>query len=306
MTSQQSLVCDNSTLTNFKQWAKAISDFFAAAGWVQSSDTGQVNWTSIASVPGSGAYVYEIWKPGDALTPFFIKLEYGNSVGANSPGLRITLSTATNGAGTPLGFIAGPTVTTNQTLTPPSTIATYDCYFSGSNNRMAFMMWRNAPNNVQQFIAVERSVDATGAYTGAYATFFTCGWVGGGSGLAQWSPCVQQSLVFAVGAAPTSGGTIRNQGSSGFLARAYSNNNQAPSGVFNASLPFDTPAPFIGYFDYPVTVLGVGQGADFPEAITFNVTLYGQTRTYMPSKTGPFQYCGTPGWTPYSLCMRYD
>lgn len=33
MTSQQFLVCDSSTLANFKQWAQAISAFFSRATW---------------------------------------------------------------------------------------------------------------------------------------------------------------------------------------------------------------------------------------------------------------------------------
>ena len=79
MSTQQSfLVCDSSTLANFKSWAQTISAFFTTATWTQSADTGQVNWSTIASVPGSGAFVYEIWEPNDGLTTFYVKVEYGN------------------------------------------------------------------------------------------------------------------------------------------------------------------------------------------------------------------------------------
>jgi hypothetical protein len=84
-TSQQFLVCDSSTLANFKSWAQAISGWFATAGWSQAADTGQVNWSTIVSVPGSGAYVYEVWQPNDGLTTFYAKIEYGNSTASACP-----------------------------------------------------------------------------------------------------------------------------------------------------------------------------------------------------------------------------
>ena len=104
---QLQLVCDNSTLTNFKEWAKAISDWFAACDWTQSADTGQVDWGTLASPPGSGAYVYEVWQPGDGLENFYLKIEYGNYSGTNAPTIRLTISTTTDGAGTPTGYIVG-------------------------------------------------------------------------------------------------------------------------------------------------------------------------------------------------------
>jgi hypothetical protein len=163
MTSQQFLVCDSSTLANFKQWAQAISGFFSTAGWSQSTDTGQVNWSTISSVPGSSAFVYEIWEPNDGLTNFFVKMEYGNISGTNCPSLRITISTSTNGAGTSTGFVVGPTSTNVSSFSPPSTTIQYECDFSGAAGRIGVMMWRNITNVGNQLFAIERSVNASGA-----------------------------------------------------------------------------------------------------------------------------------------------
>lgn len=91
--SQSFLACDNSTLTNFKAWGQAISNALSTSTWTQTSDTGQVNWSSIASVPGSGAYVYEIWQPNDGLTAFYLKAEYGNFSGTNMPSIRVSIGT---------------------------------------------------------------------------------------------------------------------------------------------------------------------------------------------------------------------
>lgn len=299
MTSQQFLVCDSSTVANFKQWAQAISSFFTTAGWTQSSDTGQVNWSTISTVPGSGAYVYEVWKPGDGLTAYFLKIEYGNTGAANCPSLRITLSTTTNGAGTATGFVTGPWDTNVVAYTAPSTTTQYECDFSGDAGRMCVMMWRNGINNCQQMFAVERSLNSSGASTSSYATLYVCGL---GSGTVV--PNGQASLVFGIGVPPVfpNGNLV----SGGWCTRGF-----VASTSFNGSIAMDTAAPMIGYFDYPGTVAGLGWAADLAEGVTFNVTLYGSTRTYMPSKNGPFATVanatgrtGNPG--NFALLMRYD
>jgi hypothetical protein len=76
---------------------------------------------------------------------------------------------------------------------------------------------------------------------------------------------------------------------------------------FNGSLAFDTVAPFVGFIDYPLTTIGAGYGADFTEGVTFTVTLYGSTRTYMPTKAGSLNGV-TPGSANglVALCLRYD
>src|SRR6266478_9217496 len=104
-TSTGNSVNDNSSLANFKSWAQAISNAISGFGWVQTGDTGQVNWGSIASVPSS-TYVYEIWKANDAAAatlPIYLKIEYGFS--ATVPRIRMTVGTSSNGSGTITGGV---------------------------------------------------------------------------------------------------------------------------------------------------------------------------------------------------------
>lgn len=309
MTSQQQLVCDNSTLANFKQWAQAISSFFSTAGWLQSSDTGQVNWSTISAVPGSGAFVYEIWEPNDGLTNFFVKMEYGNSTGStNSPCIRVTISTTTNGAGTPSGLVLGGRMCAPSSFGAPSATSQYECDFSGAAGRIGAMMWRNGGNNCQQLFAIERSLNSSGAYTGSYVTLWTVGNNNNNTPSGN-----QQSLVFGVGAGPamlsagfSPGGQTTYGICSSRLGASTFNNNSA---TFNGSIPFDTCAPSVGFFDYPSTMVGIGLTGDFPEGVTFTITLYGATRTYMVSKSGPFTWANTAGGFNGSNCvvgMRYD
>lgn len=298
------LVCDSSTLANFKAWAQPISAWFAAAGWLQSADTGQVNWSTISSVPGSGAYVYEIWEPNDGLTNFYVKMEYGNVSGVNCPGLELSIGTGTNGAGALTGLVMGPQQICGQSYTPSSPILQYECNFSGGSGRIAVMMWRNGTVNNQQFFAIERSVDPSGAYTAGYVTM----WVAGNGGGQAPRFCTQATIVFGVGVAPNSLNNSSTTSNGGWIARLQ--NPLSGTSGFNGSIPFDNCVPGVGYFDYACTVCGVALAIDIPEAVTFSVTLYGATRTYLPSSSGPFNGVGPLGsgndQVNTSLCMRYD
>jgi hypothetical protein len=293
MATQQSfLVCDSSTLANFKNWAQTISTFFTTAGWVQSSDTGQVNWTSIASVPGSGAYVYEIWQPNDGLTTFYLKVEYGNFSGsANSPSIRLTLSSATNGSGTPTGFTCGPFIPNNLAGTPSSSVATYECNFFGNSGMMSVMMWRSASTGnatLPCVFNIERSRDSSGNPTSSYITIYYAGSSGTNTLIYN-----QQSIVFGVGAGLAISNVVPSVRGTGV------------TGSFNGAIPIDLVAPYVGYFDQNCTGLASGAGADFSEGVTFNATVYGTTMTYMPTKitTGLTRF-GPLALTSYIICLR--
>jgi hypothetical protein len=291
MISQQFLVCDSSTLANFKGWAQAIDTFFSTSGWAQSSDTGQVNWSTLSTVPGSGAYVYSIWQPNDGLTNFYVKMEYGNTGGAANPSIRITIGTTTNGAGTLGGFVIGPQVLNPNTTTSASTTATYECDFSGAAGRIGALLWRTGPtgNTIPQLFAIERSVNSSGSYTSSHVTLFT--------NSTASNRQYQATIVFGVGVPPNA---IPPSSNGGWIARV----TNLGAVAFNGSIPLDTCAPFVGFFDQPLTMVGISSAADLAEGITFTLTLYGSTRTYLPTKVlGSAIYQGGFGGC---VCMRYD
>lgn len=296
-------VCDSSTLANFKSWAQSISTWFSTAGWLQSSDTGQVNWTTISSVPGSAAYVYEIWEPNDGMTNFYVKVEYGNFSGTNCPTFRFTISTTTNGAGQPSGLVLGP-ILCNQTLfTPSSATNIYPCNYHGAAGRIAVMMWQangtstsgNAPGS--QFFAIERSLNSSGAYTNSYVSL----WTNGSSGTGPTSS-FQGTLVFGVGVAPN----IQSSGNvyGGWVARFQYLNTA--TNAFNEKLPFDTCSPCVGSFDFPCTVCGVMNAQDVTEGAVFSTSVYGTSHTYLPSKINYFNRPINAASGVLALCMRFD
>ena len=96
-------LADNAT---FQAWATGIDDQIKDMGWVQTSDTGQVDVTTVAR-PAAGAYAgYRIYRMDDSLqstSPVFLKLEYGCGGVNDRPALRAQLSSCDQRRGHALG-----------------------------------------------------------------------------------------------------------------------------------------------------------------------------------------------------------
>jgi hypothetical protein len=95
---------DQTTDAGFRAWVSSIITQLAAVGLTQTSDTGQIN-TSTVTRPGSGntSAGYTIWQFNDSLqgtSPIYFKLEFGSGSAAANPQMWVTVGTGTNGAGT--------------------------------------------------------------------------------------------------------------------------------------------------------------------------------------------------------------
>lgn len=322
MTSQQFLVCDSSTVANFKSWASALSNFIRSAGWTNSSDTGQLNgagagnWAGVTTVPGSGAFYYEVFQPGDGLQNYYLKLEYGNigSTNVNAPTLRITLGASTNGSGTLTGFTTSAFILASNNFTAgliaqTDTVQQFECDFSGDSGRLCIMLWRNHPWMLTQMFCIQRSLNASGSPTNTYVTLFGMGnqTFKGGTVVNYTASTFQQSLHFTYGAA-----TLYAAGSSN-IGWNYKPLPSANFGSlsFAGMVPIQAIQPVVGVFDYPCTAVACGSFSDFIEGAPITVTnQYGQTKTYMPTK-------GAVAWTavssggntvtaPVTVLMEYD
>lgn len=289
--SQQFLLFDNSTLANFKNWAQAISNFFTTAGWSVTSDTGQVNWSSISSVPASGAFVYEVWKPGDALTAFYVKIQYGTSSGSPAGARwRWQVGTGTDGSGNLTGTVLPSSSTffeigTGAGVGQGST--TFECNFSGASDRMSFMMWRNGTGtsvNPAQIMSVERTKDTSGANTSEGVTAVSCGPTSSPIGVQA-----QQTIAFGVGAGPVTANRI-------YIALG---NGQNASSAFATNIPVSPVFPEYGKYGNPLTTIGFVHSQDVAAGGVFSTTLYGSTVTYIASTV-----TATPA--NMNVVMRFD
>lgn len=297
-TQQANHVSDSSTLTNFKDWAQAISSAFTTFGWVQTADTGQVNWASIVSAPAANGYVYEIWHPADALqtgaTAYYVKVEYGNQGTVASPQIRLTIGTGTNGSGTITGgFILGPYFCPRQGLTSLGASTVAECSYSGDTGRFGCLLWRNT-NNVCAF-SIERTLDSTGAPQSDGVTLF----IGGND---QGGRVTQQTLAFGVG--------LGNVCNSPIMLMAYGqapgNTNNSTTQALAGNIPMSPMFPLYGKFGNPHTVVLFGRSADVGEGTTFTTTVYGSTRTYLATSGNQANSWAVQNGNNTLFCLRYD
>jgi hypothetical protein len=302
MTSNQALVRDNSTLANFKNWAKAISDFFITAGWTRTADTGQVNWSTIASVPAGGAFVYEILQTNDGATTYYLKVEYGtNATGSNNPEMRFTAGTSTTGTGNVSGLTTGVFLANLDPGGNGDGASTFNCYFSGDAGRMCIMMWRDVTDAQNPWaMAVQRSINASGTYTNSYFTLAVVAYNYG----SQNSDVYQQSVVFGVGSGPQRQTMLK--GGLNVLGGAFT------SEIFNGSTAVSPVYPEVGIFDNPMDALMVGSNSDFTEGQIVTIPAgnmpYGTAHTYVCSQRTAFLSCGPAGNAVQhsTILLRYD
>lgn len=110
------------TDASFRAWAQLIHDSLVSVGLIQTSDTGQIDLTSVSTPGSNNTYAgYEIWRFNDsrqATDPIYIKLEYGRGGAAGRPSLRVSVGVGSNGSGT----LTTPTSTI--ALTPSGTPTT--------------------------------------------------------------------------------------------------------------------------------------------------------------------------------------
>ncbi len=172
---------ESSNDATFRAWGSDIAARLATAGLIQTADTGQINWVTVLR-PAINAYGgYEIWRFDDTLqatSPVFIKIEYGTSNNAATPAIRVTISSGTNGAGTPTGLVSTATVNyASGALVANANITNFPSHAVHTEGFFAlvFKMGAGASSLTLFAFSVSRSVDNTGAATADAVVMLGCG-----------------------------------------------------------------------------------------------------------------------------------
>jgi hypothetical protein len=174
------------TNAQFTAWAQNISSHFTSAGMVQTLDSGQINWATVATPSATRQKMgYEIWKFADAFqstSPVFVRIDYGSGGASTLPGIWLQLGSGSNGSGQLTGPISNPNMAGSNGLNIASaaTVAnTENCYFSGNTNYINTWMFMNKDGGVgisQPFgFSLERTKNASGADTGQGILFTAYG-----------------------------------------------------------------------------------------------------------------------------------
>ena len=260
-----------------------------ASGTVTVATSTQVNethagsgTTTASTLPGTSAYIYEIWAPGDALqtggTAYYFRIDYGTGGSANVPSFKVNLGTSTNGAGT----LSGITLTSITSGTVGQSTTQFECDFSGDTGRLDFILWRTHTTGTSRFLfAIERTLNVDGTPSSDGVTIFY-----GNSGS---NATKQQTLLFGIGAATQYSRTP-------FIINGQSTSSTDP---LNNNTPISPVFPCYGKFGNPQTVFAAINGGDIGDGCLFTTTLYGSTRTYMASLNAMFQNAT-------AVAFRYD
>lgn len=160
---------DNTSDATFRAWGSVVDGFFATAGWVQTADTGQINWTTVTKATTiNTSQGYSIWRMNDTLQgtyPIYLKIEYGTGPAAGPiPGIWITIGSGSDGSGTITGILR-----TRLQSAPylGYTSTAYTSYASGDVDRVCMLLWTQSTSaQAWMGFSIERTKNSSGITTG--------------------------------------------------------------------------------------------------------------------------------------------
>lgn len=176
------------TDASFRAWIAEIIAALTAAGWVQTTDTGQLNPATITYPTSNNAIQGSmIWRMADALqatAPVFVKFSFGSQDLTTKVNFQVSIGTGSNGA----GALTGNNILTADIGIASNAAANDSLYSSGSTNRFAMAMWPAVDAARSIFFSIERSKDAGGNDTTdgvIFASRSGSSWAGSGSWIAN-------------------------------------------------------------------------------------------------------------------------
>lgn len=290
-TSTYSTVVDHTNDAGFRAWGLELSTALSAVGLVKTSDTGQINWTTVTRPGTSTAAGYEIYRFDDALqgtAPIYFKLEYGTATSALIPQLWFTIGTGSDGSGGITGSVVSRTICALLPNTPNVSVP-YPSYISYVDGQLSVCCKTGAGalgGYPGMFFHIGRTTDDTGADTadGIIAYYKTVG----------STYHAQQCRLFA------SGSTITVAASTFCLV----------PGLMTASMVGSDIQVFKNYSTFPLVRPNVGVvttiTAEVPAGNTISVAVVGSTpRTYI--SIGQAGYgCGVAASSNYCAAILWE
>lgn len=155
------------TETDFRAFVTQTESMLAASGLTRTADTGQVDPLTVPRPATANNFSgYSVWRFSDALqsvAPVFFKIEYGLGGNTTAPALRVTVGTASDGAGNIVGAAS-----TGPFVVAPTGSQTVDSKeWFGVHNRWGFGLSAGVLNNVTPAnygvgFAIQRTVSPDG------------------------------------------------------------------------------------------------------------------------------------------------
>lgn len=314
---------NGANLAAVKAWGSSISSLFSGAGLVQTSDTGQVNWTTTTYTPrttsGTSTIGYEVWRFSDSLqstSPIFLIVTYlqGWNTSTNQAYLvSLQVCTSTNGGGT--AVTGGTTANLLQISTASVALVTaggvagwsgpINAFSSGDGSYLVLVFGNSssatgfANGGGLGTFYIDRTHDASGAITAEGYMLAVTGWNG------NYNENTASAVYLGYSA---SLGTFNQVGSgaassTGYMLPGYI----VESMSVGTTLGFDAPVQVANQKLLPPILAAVGYwSADAAQGTVVTMTLSGSTHTYY--LLGAFATLADrlPGNTSAALAVRYE
>ena len=169
----------NNTDALFRAWSQFIFDGMIAGGWVQTADTGQINFATVTRPTiANNARGYVILRMDDALqatVPVYLRLDFGSGGAANNMGLWVTLGAASDGAGAITNpWLSNPTSAQPlvSSLSNSTSLVQPYSFLSADNDRVQIAIAYNAAGAVGMIMSLERTHSPSGAHDGTGVIFY--------------------------------------------------------------------------------------------------------------------------------------
>lgn len=268
---------DNTTDATYRAWVNVIHNQLSALGWVQTSDTGQINLSTATRSQTAGTN-YEIWRTNDGGTTLYMKIEYVSTLNSGKQGIAITVGQSTDGAGNITGSMKTVRMGTEYVNPSAQETSPTTCYISGDASRIACALNVDAVNTYNTIcFGVERVKDANGAdiTTGG---FMVAMWNGGASVRTAATGVSGQKTGFSQYVANGTGpGTIEVGGVTALIGNASTGTQ-----LFSNEVPFSLWVPNVGHAQNPgLNWLFCVSGDAFPAGNTGSILVYGANHTYI-------------------------
>jgi hypothetical protein len=193
-TSTYDTILKHVTDADFRTWGAAWKAALTAIGLTNTTDTGQIDWTTVTIPLATGTYAgYEVWRFNDTLQatkPIFIRFDYGTGNNIDAPQINCQIGTGSDGSGNLTGLLSTTPNPILQGATPVSAVTPYASYFCYSTVVgalcIAFKLG-GAGLHVPGygFVCIGRSCSSVGAPTNSGVTIYSYGLSNGQPGIAQ-------------------------------------------------------------------------------------------------------------------------
>lgn len=290
----------NSTDALFRLWIQFIEDtLVTTGGWVVTSDTGQMTIaTAVHPTVVNTKVGYRIYRMADSLqatAPVFMRVDYGSSTAANTPGIWLTIGQGsdTTGTITSIRFNGGAVSTPTVSGSNNNAVTTYNSYGSAATGRIAVALFIDSVSAQRPLsFSLERSCGADGTLNADGLILMNTD-----PSAATSSVATQRYIVLGGGPQPPT--------EKGIL---YILSTANPS-AFGGDVGIGIPIPMKGVAQPPGLGYVIVRQADFVAEAQFTVTLYGVAHNYVNlNLLGVGNPNGATGVndTTARPCMRYE